>query len=60
MSEISMKTDETLLKQLIEAAKKKLTKEEVELQRISIIFSGMPKESEMSKVDIEKALKIAS
>lgn len=60
MTEVNIKTNEALLKRLEEAAKRKLTKEEIEKQRISFIYSGMPKESGMSKVDIEKALKKVS
>jgi hypothetical protein len=60
MKKVTLKTDESLIKRLTEAAKIKLTKEEIEKQRVSIIFSGMPKESAMSKVDIERALQKAS
>ncbi len=60
MTNLSLKTDTKLLERLAKAAKRKLTADEVEKQRISFIFSGMPKDSGMSKIDIEKVLKKAS
>lgn len=60
MTNLKIKTDEGLLQKLAEAAKRKLTDKEIEKQRISIIFAGLPHESAMSKIDIEKVLKKAS
>ncbi|MCH2456710.1 MAG: hypothetical protein MK186_01540 [Henriciella sp.] len=60
MIEVKIKTDETLLRRLESAAKRKRTAEEIEKQRISFIYSGMRKDSGMSKADIEKALKKVS
>lgn len=60
MPEVTIKTDEKLLKRLEEAAKRKLTEREIEKQRISFIYSGMPKENGMSKIEIARALKKVS
>ena len=55
----NLKADKELLERLEAGAKRKKTKEELEQQRVSFIFSGMRKESGMSKADIEKRLKEA-
>ena len=60
MAELKIKTDANLLKRLGEAAQSTLSKEEVKKQRLSFIYAGMPKESGMSKVQIEKTLSKAS
>lgn len=60
MAKFSVKTDEKLLEQIAKAAKRKLTPEEIEQQRLSFIYAGLPKDSPMSKVEIEKVLKKAS
>ena len=60
MGSTDIKTDENLLRRIAEAANHKLTMAEIEKQRISIIYSGMSKNSGMSKTDIERALNKAS
>ncbi|MEE4014245.1 hypothetical protein V1T76_19420 [Roseibium sp. FZY0029] len=56
MAMLSIKTDDGLLQKLSESAQKKLTKEQIKKQRVSIVFAGMPKNSGMTKVEIEKVL----
>ena len=60
MSDAKMKTDAALIERLEKAAKRKLTKKEIEAQRLSFIYSGMPHESSMSKIKIKRVLKQAS
>ena len=60
MKEVIIKTDPALLDELKDAAKRTLTDEERRKQRVSFIYSGLPKHSSMSKVDIERALKRVS
>ena len=59
VAKLEIQTDQDLLKKLEELAKRGLTKEEAEKQRISFIYSGMPNNSGMSKIQIEKSLKRA-
>ncbi|WP_346892931.1 hypothetical protein [uncultured Roseibium sp.] len=56
MATLTIRTDDGLLKKLMESAKEKLTKEEFQKQRVSIVFAGMPKDSGMTKIEIEKVL----
>ena len=60
MVEVKFRTNEALLERLKAAAKRKRTDEEIEKQRISIIYSGMSEESGMTKADIERVLKRVS
>lgn len=59
MAELNIKTNQELIAKLEELAKRGLTPEEVEAQRLSFIFSGMPNNSGMSKLDIKRELKRA-
>lgn len=56
MAVLTTKTDKSLLNRLAESAKRGLTASEIQQQRISFIYAGMPVDSDMSKVDIEKSL----
>lgn len=60
MTDRTIETDEGLLRRLNQAAKRKMTEEEIKEQRVSFIFAGMPKESSMSKVQIKETLSRAS
>lgn len=59
MAEVKIQTNKELLEKLEALAKRGITKEEIEKQRVSFIFAGMPKSSAMSKLDIERELKRA-
>jgi len=59
MAQIDIHTDDKLLKKLNASVKRGITSEEIEKQRISFIYSGMPEKSKLSKLEIEKALKTA-
>lgn len=56
MTVLTLKTDEGLLDRLASSAKKGLTKAEVESQRVSFIFAGLPEESGMTKMEIQETL----
>jgi len=53
---IDVKTDQELLKNIEDAVKKGISKTDIENQRISIIYAGMPKDSEITKDEIRRAV----
>ena len=59
MTNLQVKTDPKLLDSLARAAKRRLTPEEIEAQRLSIIFSGINPESGMTKIRIKEILDAA-
>lgn len=59
MGKLTIETDKALLKKLSKLAEQGLSEKEIEKQRVSFIFAGMPKNSGMSKLEIKKALKSA-
>ena len=60
MTAQNIRTDEKLLARLQEAAKRDKTPEEVERQRLSLIYSGLPKDSSLTKIQIRQLLNKAS
>ena len=60
MARLTITTNDGLLERLSQSAKRKLTKNEIDKQRISFIYAGMPKLSDMSKAEIEDTLSKAS
>ena len=59
MAKLTIQTNRDLLDKLTKLAERGLSEEEIEKQRVSFIFAGMPKNSGMSKLEIKKALKSA-
>ena len=57
MRTANISTDAKLLELLKKSAKKKLSEQEIESQRLSFILSGLPKKSEMTKAEIKKAIR---
>ncbi len=53
MQKIDLTTDKKLLNKINKAMKKGISKTDIENQRISIIFAGMPKDSEITKEQIK-------
>lgn len=53
---IDIKTDADLLRRLREAAGKALTNEELRAQRLSFILGNLPKDSTVTRDEIEKIL----
>jgi len=56
MAELEVRTSKKLLEKLEALAKRGLTAKEIHEQRVSFIYAGMPKNSGMSKIDIEREL----
>ncbi len=55
-----LKSNKELLKKIGKAAKRKISEKEKQQQRISFIYAGVSRHSDISKIDIEKSLKKAS
>ncbi|MDP8567186.1 hypothetical protein [Methylophilus aquaticus] len=53
---LAAKTDGAFLDKLISAAKSEKTKEQLEEQRVSFIFSAVDKDQNITKAQIEKQL----
>lgn len=60
MDDQRVEKKQRLLDRLAKAGGKKLTKDEIDKQRISMIYAGLSHESGMSKEDIKKVLEEAS
>lgn len=56
MRTANVSTDKKLLEALNRAAKRTLSKEEIESQRISFIWAGLPKKTAVTKADIKKSI----
>lgn len=50
------KTDTRLLRKLKQAAKKELTADEIQQQRISFVFGNLPKDSTLTSDQVERVL----
>lgn len=53
---IDLKTDLDLLNRLQSAARRSPTKQELDAQRVSFVYGNMPKESSMTRHQVEEAL----
>ena len=51
------KTDPELIKRLEEAAKKPITKEQLERQRVSFVYGNLPADSTITREQVEKRIK---
>lgn len=51
-----LKTDPRLLVSLAQAAKRQMTKDELRLQKISFVMGNMPKESTLTRKQVEDIL----
>jgi len=51
-----LKTDARLLEQLFEAAKRTMTSDEVRRQRVSFVYGNLPRDSTLTKHQVEVAL----
>ena len=56
MRKIELSTNEKLLEKLIKAVEKGISDKDIESQRISIIYSGLPKNSVLTKEQIKRAV----
>ena len=56
MKKIELITNDSLLKNIKAAMEKGISKADIEHQRISIIYAGMPKDSAITKDQIKKAI----
>lgn len=56
MPTVKIKTDETLLRRLHDAARRVLTKNELHRQRVSFIYGNLPEQSTITRNQIEEAL----
>lgn len=54
----TLKTDVDLLKRLKESAKKPITKEELEQQRISFVFGNLPSDSTITREKVAKKIRM--
>ena len=56
MTDSNIKTDQLLLDRLESAAKHVLTKDELYRQRVSFVYGNLPKESTITRLQVEAAL----
>jgi len=52
------KTDEALLKRLQESAQKPVTKQELELQRVSFVYGNLPNNSTITREQVARKIKM--
>ena len=53
---LKLKTDEKLLARLTASTKQPVTKEELHLQRVSFVYGNLPKESTITRQQVEDAI----
>lgn len=53
---LGLKTDEKLLARLTESTKHPVTKEELHRQRVSYVYGNLPKDSTITRKQVEDAL----
>lgn len=56
MNTISVKSDSNLLEKLYHAAHRALSKEELHQQRVSFIYGNLPKDSTITRDQVEQAI----
>jgi hypothetical protein len=53
---LGLKTDQKLLDRLTESTKQPVTKEELHKQRVSFVYGNLPRESTVTRKQVEEAL----
>ncbi len=53
----TLKTDDALIKRMEDSAKKPITKEELERQRVSFVYGNLPNDSTITRDRVAKKIK---